>query len=481
MPRKKVTIVGGGMTGGAMAQRLIERNIGDVILQDDPQFAGTMHLGKALDESEARPRRDPGGSRQRRLGRDGGLGRRNRHGRGAAQAGHDARGTAERQRRHREGEGRRAAKASPNAVVIIFANPMDAMCQVAMKASGFPRERVVGQGGALDSARYRYFVAADGVSVRDVHGYVIGGHTDTTMVPVVSQTRVGGVPLTYCCRRPRWKSWSPTLCAAAPRSASCTRRSRYFAPSSATITMTESILMDQRRLIPCSVYKGEYGIRDVFSGTVCQLGEGGIQRTRASPHRRRAFAGGGSGRSDEGPAQAAELDAASPARLEGRRGNAQKCRSASGRSRTSNCRRHWTASSWASWFPPSRLPTGSSAEPDADHDHGRLRVSGAPHWNPAGDDNWQFQKERFFSRLMHESDRGPNVPWPYLLEESREHLRLGVRDPAAARRRAAQPAAHGSLLGSGAAPAGRRARRSLAAVHTVPVPSSGTHHRSHRL
>ena len=76
-----------------------------------------------------------------------------------------------------------AAKASPNAVLVIFSNPMDAMCQVAMKASGFPRERVVGQGGALDSARYRYFVAdAVGVSVRDVHGYVIGGHTDTTMV-----------------------------------------------------------------------------------------------------------------------------------------------------------------------------------------------------------------------------------------------------------------------------------------------------------
>ena len=90
-----------------------------------------------------------------------------------------------------------AAKHSPNAVIVIFANPMDAMCHVAMKASGFPRERVIGQGGALDSARYRYFVAdALGVSAADVHGFVIGGHTDTTMVPVVSQTRTQSLLLT---------------------------------------------------------------------------------------------------------------------------------------------------------------------------------------------------------------------------------------------------------------------------------------------
>ena len=199
MPRKKVTIVGAGMTGGAMAQRLIERDICDVVLQDDPQFAGTMHFGKALDESQASswegysmrisatdgweetadsdvvivtagaPRK-PGMTREELLNGNADI--------VAAKVS-------------------AAAKASPNAVLIIFSNPMDAMCQVAMKASGFPRERVIGQGGALDSARYRYFVAAAlGVSVRDVHGFVIGGHTDTTMVPVVSQTRIGGVPLT---------------------------------------------------------------------------------------------------------------------------------------------------------------------------------------------------------------------------------------------------------------------------------------------
>jgi malate dehydrogenase len=288
MPRKKVTIVGAGMTGGAMAQRLIERDICDVVLQDDPQFAGTMHFGKALDESQASswegysmrisatdgwdetansdvviitagaPRK-PGMTREELLNGNADIVK--------------AKVAA-------------AAKASPNAVLVIFSNPMDAMCQVAMKASGFPRERVVGQGGALDSARYRYFVAdAVGVSVRDVHGYVIGGHTDTTMVPVVSQTRIGGVPLADLLPADQVQA----LVARAMRGGAeigelYKTGSAYFAPSAATIAMVEAIILDQRRLIPCSVYhQGEYGIRDVFSGTVCQLGEGGIQRTFELP------------------------------------------------------------------------------------------------------------------------------------------------------------------------------------------------------
>lgn len=288
MPRKKVTIIGAGMTGGAMAQRLIERDICDVILQDDPQFAGTMHFGKALDEMQAAawegfshrvsatdgwdetadsdvvictagaPRK-PGMTREELLNNNAAI--------VAAKVGS-------------------AAKASPNAVIIIFANPMDAMCHVAMKAAGFPRERIIGQGGMLDSARYRYFVSdALGVSPKDVHGYVIGGHTDTTMVPVVSQTRVGGVPLTDLLPKDRIDE----LVARAMRGgAEITELyktgSAYYAPSAATIAMAEAVLLDQRRLMPCSVYhQGEYGIRDVFSGTVCQLGEGGIQRTFELP------------------------------------------------------------------------------------------------------------------------------------------------------------------------------------------------------
>ncbi len=288
MPRKKVTIIGAGMTGGAMAQRLIEKNICDVVLQDDPQYAGTMHFGKAMDEGQAAawagfstrisatdgweetansdviictagaPRK-PGMSREELLNGNAAIVR---------------------------AKVSEAAKHSPKAVLIIFANPMDAMCHVAMKASGFPRERVLGQGGMLDSARYRYFVAdALGVSPADVHGYVIGGHTDTTMVPVVSQTRIGGVPLTDLLPADKIQA----LVARAMRGGAeigelYKTGSAYYAPSTATVAMAEAVLLDHRRLMPCSVYhQGEYGIRDVFSGTVCQLGEGGIQRTFELP------------------------------------------------------------------------------------------------------------------------------------------------------------------------------------------------------
>lgn len=161
-------------------------------------------------------------------------------------------------------------------------NPMDAMCHVAHEASGFPRERVIGQGGALDSARYRHFVAeAAGVSPQDVHGYVIGGHTDTTMVPVVSQTRIGGVPLTKLLPAEKIDEVvSRTMRGGAEIAELMRVGSAFYAPSAGTIAMVTAILLDQRRLLPCStLHQGEYGIKGVFSGTVVQLGEGGIQRT----------------------------------------------------------------------------------------------------------------------------------------------------------------------------------------------------------
>lgn len=288
MGRKKVTIVGAGMTGGAMAQRLIERDICDVVLQDDPQFAGTMHFGKALDEAQAAawtgysaritatdgwdetansdvvvitagaPRK-PGMSREELLNSNAAIVR---------------------------AKAAEAAKASPNAVIIVFSNPMDAMCHVALQASGFPRERVVGQGGMLDSARYRHFVAeAVGVSPQDVHGFVIGGHTDTTMVPVVSQTRIGGVPLTDLLPKEKVDEVvARTMRGGAEIGELYKTGSAYFAPSAATIAMVTSVLLDQRRMMPCSVlHQGEYGITDVFSGTVVQLGEGGVVRTFELP------------------------------------------------------------------------------------------------------------------------------------------------------------------------------------------------------
>lgn len=288
MARKKVTVIGGGMTGGAIAQRLVEKGIADVVIQDDPQFAGTLHHGKALDMTQsaswegfdtriwatdgwddtagsdvvvctAGAPRKPGMSREDLLN-----------------------GNAEIVR----SKIKEAAKASPDAVIIMFANPMDAMCHVALETSGFPRERVIGQGGALDTARFRAFLAMEtGVSVRDVHAYVLGGHTDTTMVPIVSQARIGGLPLTSLLPQEKIDAIvARTMRGGAEIGELMKVSSAYYAPSSATVQMVESILLDQRRLIPSAVLcKGEYGINDVFCGVMCELGEGGLRRTLEMP------------------------------------------------------------------------------------------------------------------------------------------------------------------------------------------------------
>ena len=198
--RKKVTIVGAGMTGGTMAQRLAEKGYCDVVLQDEPSIVETMHHGKALDLAQAAAwagfdsaisatdgweetagsevivftagaPRQPGQSREELLNSNAAIVR---------------------------DKVANAVQHSPDAVLIIFANPMDAMCHVALETSGFPRERVIGQGGMLDSARYRTFVSFElGVSVRDVHGYVLGGHTDTTMVTLLRVVMMLMPPLHY--------------------------------------------------------------------------------------------------------------------------------------------------------------------------------------------------------------------------------------------------------------------------------------------
>ncbi len=286
--RKKVTVVGGGMTGGAIAQRLVERNIADVIIQDDPQFAGTLHQGKALDETQAASWL---GFEAKITGSDG----------WDDTAGSDVivvtagaprkpgmtredllKGNADIVRAKVEA----ASKASPKAVIIIFSNPMDAMCHVALEASGFPRERVIGQGGALDTARYRAFLAmATGVSVRDVHAYVLGGHTDTTMVPVVSQARIGGLPLTSLLSQEKIDAIvARSMRGGAEIGELMKVSSAYYAPSAATVEMVEAILLDQDRLIPSAVLcKGEYGIQDIVCGVMCQLGDGGIKKTFEAP------------------------------------------------------------------------------------------------------------------------------------------------------------------------------------------------------
>jgi malate dehydrogenase len=179
-----------------------------------------------------------------------------------------------------------AAQHSQDAVLIVFANPMDAMCHVALDASKFPRERVIGQGGMLDTARYRTFVSRElGVSAKDVHGYVLGGHTDTTMVPAVSATMVGGMPLTSLLPNDKIDGLvERTMKGGAEVLGLLKSGSAYQAPGAATIEMVEAILLDRGRLLPCAVLlRGEYGINGVVCGTMVKLGSGGVQRVYEVP------------------------------------------------------------------------------------------------------------------------------------------------------------------------------------------------------
>ena len=286
--RRKVTIVGAGMTGGAIAQRLVELGYCDVVLRDEASIVETMHHGKALDSAQsaawlgvdseitatdgweetagsevvvitAGVPRKPGMSREELLNTNAKI----------------MRTLVE-----------PAVKQSPDAVLIILANPMDVLCHVALEASKLPRERVIGQGGMLDSSRYRTFVSRElGVSIRDVHGYVLGGHTDTTMVPAVSTTMVGGMPLTSLLSKEKIDALvERTMKGGAEVVGLLKTGSAYQAPAVAIEEMVEAVLLDRHRLIPCSVYlQGEYGVKDVFCGTIAKLGSGGVQQVYEVP------------------------------------------------------------------------------------------------------------------------------------------------------------------------------------------------------
>ena len=285
--RKKVTIIGGGQTGGIMAYRLAEKNICDIVIKDVAEFA--QHHGKALDIMQGGPfggfettvtatddwdatagsdvvvitsgaPRKPGMTREDLL-------------RGNAEVVGDY-------------AAKNAAQLSPDAVIIVFANPMDVMCHAAMRATGFPRERIIGQGGMLDSSRFRTFIAMElDVSPRDVHAFVLGGHTDATMVPIVSQARVGGIPLESLLPPDRIEALvKRTMNGGAELVELYKTGSAFLGPSVGTMAMVESVLLDQKRLMPCAVMmQGEYGIRDAFCGTIIKVGAGGAEQVYEVP------------------------------------------------------------------------------------------------------------------------------------------------------------------------------------------------------
>ena len=173
-----------------------------------------------------------------------------------------------------------ALKHSPNAYVVIFANPMDAMCQITKQATGLPRNRLVGQGGMLDTARYRTFIAWElGVSVKDVQCYVLGGHTDVTMVPIVSTAQVAGIPLRQLLPQERIDALIDRTRKGGTEVVGLLGTSAWYAPACATVEMVDAILLDRKRILPCAVHlEGEYGIRGAFVGVMAQLGAGGVEK-----------------------------------------------------------------------------------------------------------------------------------------------------------------------------------------------------------
>ncbi len=176
--------------------------------------------------------------------------------------------------------GEQIKRVAPNAIVVVVSNPLDVMCYVAMKATGFPRERVIGMAGVLDTARYRMFLAeAIGVSVEDIQAMVLGGHGDT-MVPLPSYTTVSGIPVTQLIDQ-------ATLDAIVDRArnggaeivAFLKTGSAYYAPSAAAVQMVEAIAHDKKRILPCSAWlTGEFGLKDVFCGVPVKIGRAGLEQ-----------------------------------------------------------------------------------------------------------------------------------------------------------------------------------------------------------
>ena len=277
--RHKVTVIGAGNVGATCAQRIAEAGLADVVLVD---IVEGLPQGKGLDLAQAAPvvghdahirgtndyadtagsdivvvtsglARQPGMSRDDLLAKNAGI----------------VRSVVEQAARH-----------SPEAVLIVVTNPLDAMCHVAMAASGFPRERVIGMAGVLDSARFRSFIAEElGVSVADTHAFVLGGHGDT-MVPLSRYSTVAGVPITELLPPDRVKALEDrTANGGAEVVALLKTGSAFYAPAASVFAMVESILHDRKRVLPCAVLlEGEFKTNGLFVGVPVVLGAAGMER-----------------------------------------------------------------------------------------------------------------------------------------------------------------------------------------------------------
>ncbi len=277
--RPKVSVIGAGMVGGAVAQYLALRDYADVVLVD---IVEGLPQGKALDLAEAGPV----------LGYESSITGTNGY---AETAGSDivvvTSGIARKPGMSRDDLLRtnmgivrsvteQAVAQSPEAILIIVSNPLDAMCHVAFEAAGLPRERVIGMAGVLDSARFCTFIAeATDVSVEDVSAMVLGGHGDT-MVPISRYSTVAGVPITEILEPERVKGLEERTANGGAEIVGLLKTgSAYQAPGASVVEMIDSILLDKRRVLPCSVLlEGEYGIVGLFVGVPVKLGREGVRQ-----------------------------------------------------------------------------------------------------------------------------------------------------------------------------------------------------------
>jgi malate dehydrogenase len=168
---------------------------------------------------------------------------------------------------------------APESIIIVVSNPLDAMCHVVHHITGFPRERILGMAGVLDTARYKTFLAMElGVSVEDIHGIVLGGHGDT-MVPLPRHTSVAGIPITELISEEKLEAIIQRTAGGGGEIVGLLGYSGYYAPAAGVAVMVESILKDKKRVLPCAVYtQGEYGYQDLFIGLPCVLGRQGLER-----------------------------------------------------------------------------------------------------------------------------------------------------------------------------------------------------------
>src|SRR5690242_949052 len=275
--RRKITIVGAGATGATAAHILAERDYADVVLTDIKEG---LPQGKALDLNQMgpvlgfEPRITGTNSYEETAGSDvvvitAGLPR------SPGMSRDDPVTTNE---KIVGSVTEQAIAASPDAILIVVSNPLDAMCHVAKNASGWPKERVFGMAGILDTARFSTFIAWEtGASVKDVTAMVLGGHGDQ-MVSVVSATTVGGVPLRKLVSEERIEAMVARTAKGGGELVELLGTSAWYAPGAAAAQMVDSVMLDEHRVLPCTSYlEGEYGIDGLYMGVPVRLGSGGIE------------------------------------------------------------------------------------------------------------------------------------------------------------------------------------------------------------